>query len=106
MPYRDSKLTRMLQNALGGSGRAAMVCAVHPGPAEAEEAMSTLRFGEAVSSVSNTVVADIRAKTAAEYEELLGHALFSSRGEPCQLASPRAAHLLAHRPTVTYLPTA
>ena len=28
VPYRNSKLTRLLQNALGGSGRAAVICTV------------------------------------------------------------------------------
>ncbi|KAH9603982.1 hypothetical protein KSS87_023585 [Heliosperma pusillum] len=45
IPYRDSKLTRMLQDALGGSCRMALLCCCSPSPSNAPETLSTLRFG-------------------------------------------------------------
>lgn len=45
IPYRDSKLTRMLQDALGGSCRMALLCCCSPSPSNASETLSTLRFG-------------------------------------------------------------
>ncbi|XP_021742449.1 kinesin-like protein KIN-1 [Chenopodium quinoa] len=45
IPYRDSKLTRILQDALGGSCRMALLCCCSPSLSNASETLSTLRFG-------------------------------------------------------------
>ncbi|KAL9689818.1 hypothetical protein QQ045_010208 [Rhodiola kirilowii] len=45
IPYRDSKLTRLLQDALGGNSRAALLCCCSPSPANVIESLSTIRFG-------------------------------------------------------------
>ncbi|EEF49791.1 kinesin-like protein KIN-1 isoform X2 [Ricinus communis] len=45
IPYRDSKLTRILQDALGGTCRTALLCCCSPSPLNATETLSTLRFG-------------------------------------------------------------
>ncbi|XP_042006939.1 kinesin-like protein KIN-1 [Salvia splendens] len=45
IPYRDSKLTRILQDALGGNSQTALLCCCSPSPSNASETLSTLRFG-------------------------------------------------------------
>ncbi|KAM4119268.1 hypothetical protein ACJW30_03G046500 [Castanea mollissima] len=45
IPYRDSKLTRILQDALGGNSRTALLCCCSPSVFNASESLSTLRFG-------------------------------------------------------------
>ncbi|XP_042386145.1 kinesin-like protein KIN-1 [Zingiber officinale] len=45
IPYRDSRLTRILQDALGGNSRTALLCCCSPSPTNASESLSTLRFG-------------------------------------------------------------
>ncbi|KAL0464505.1 UNVERIFIED_CONTAM: Kinesin-like protein KIN-1 [Sesamum latifolium] len=45
IPYRDSKLTRILQDALGGNSQTALLCCCSPSPSNATESLSTLRFG-------------------------------------------------------------
>ncbi|KAL5768455.1 hypothetical protein ACOSP7_015002 [Xanthoceras sorbifolium] len=45
IPYRDSKLTRILQDALGGNSRTALLCCCSPSSSNAPESLSTLRFG-------------------------------------------------------------
>lgn len=45
VPYRDSKLTFLLSEALGGNARAVLVTCVSPSAADAAETLSTLRFG-------------------------------------------------------------
>lgn len=71
IPYRDSKLTRLLQNALGGSGRTAVVCTINPRKGEEEEAMSTLRFGTAAATVQNLVKANVQKRSAGEWQMML-----------------------------------
>jgi len=53
VPYRDSKLTRMLQSSLGGNSRTAVICAITPAAAHAEETLSTLKFATRAKSVQN-----------------------------------------------------
>ncbi|KAJ6737536.1 KINESIN-LIKE PROTEIN, partial [Salix viminalis] len=45
IPFRDSKLTRILQDALGGNSRTVLLCCCSPSPSNALETLSTLRFG-------------------------------------------------------------
>ncbi|UZJ55955.1 hypothetical protein CBS101457_005275 [Exobasidium rhododendri] len=46
IPYRDSKLTRLLQTSLGGNARVAVVCTLSPKKEHGVESLSTLRFGQ------------------------------------------------------------
>ena len=45
IPYRDSKLTRLLQESLGGNSRTALIMNCSPAESNREETVSTLRFG-------------------------------------------------------------
>ncbi|KAI5587386.1 hypothetical protein POPTR_005G038900v4 [Populus trichocarpa] len=45
IPFRDSKLTRILQDALGGNSRTALLCCCSPSASNASETLSTIRFG-------------------------------------------------------------
>eukprot|EP00854_Cymbomonas_tetramitiformis_P000712 gene712-1175_t len=89
VPYRDSNLTRMLQSALGGTGRAAVVCNVHPGESETEETLSTLRFGLDAATVRNRVVANVLQRSAAECEILLEEAYNTIQRLKKELAAVR-----------------
>jgi centromeric protein E len=53
VPYRDSKLTRILQPALGGNARTAILCAVTPAIMHMEETLSTLKFASRAKRVKN-----------------------------------------------------
>lgn len=44
IPYRDSKLTRLLQSSLSGHGRVSLVCTVTPSSSSSEETHNTLKF--------------------------------------------------------------
>ncbi|KAH8515878.1 hypothetical protein H0E87_004340 [Populus deltoides] len=44
VPYRDSKLTRLLQSSLSGHGRVSLICTVTPASSNSEETHNTLKF--------------------------------------------------------------
>uniref|UniRef100_A0ACD5URV3 Uncharacterized protein n=1 Tax=Avena sativa TaxID=4498 RepID=A0ACD5URV3_AVESA len=44
IPYRDSKLTRLLQYSLSGHGRISLICTVTPASSNTEETHNTLKF--------------------------------------------------------------
>lgn len=48
-PYRDSKLTRLLQDSLGGNSRTIMVACVSPADFNLDETVTTLRYAPNVS---------------------------------------------------------
>ena len=53
VPYRDSKLTRILQESLGGNSRTTLIVNCSPCAYNAEETLSTLRFGVRAKSIRN-----------------------------------------------------
>lgn len=55
IPYRDSKLTRILKQSLGGNTLTAILCTVTPAPMHHEETVSTLKFGSLCKSIKNSV---------------------------------------------------
>jgi len=53
VPYRESKLTRILQNALGGNSKTAMIAAISPASVNYDETLSTLRYANQVKQIKN-----------------------------------------------------
>lgn len=53
VPYRESKLTFILRNALGGNSKTAMIAALSPASVNYEETLSTLRYAWQVKSIKN-----------------------------------------------------
>ncbi|GAA5851767.1 hypothetical protein JCM8547_001202 [Rhodosporidiobolus lusitaniae] len=53
IPYRDSKLTRILQESLGGNSRTTLIINCSPSPYNETETLSTLRFGMRAKSIKN-----------------------------------------------------
>jgi len=53
IPYRDSKLTRLLQHSLGGNTKTMLLVACSPHDDNFEETMSTLRFAQRARMISN-----------------------------------------------------
>merc|ERR1719218_287803 len=53
IPYRDSKLTRLLQDSLGGNTRTVMVANVGPADYNFDETLSTLRYADRAKRIKN-----------------------------------------------------
>ncbi|ESQ37568.1 hypothetical protein EUTSA_v10002392mg [Eutrema salsugineum] len=53
VPYRDSKLTRILQNSLGGNARTAIICTISPALSHVEQTKKTLSFAMSAKEVTN-----------------------------------------------------
>ncbi|KAJ1551783.1 hypothetical protein HK096_010041, partial [Nowakowskiella sp. JEL0078] len=53
VPYRDSKLTRILQESLGGNSRTTLVINASPSSFNEAETLSTLRFGMRAKTIKN-----------------------------------------------------
>ncbi|KAI3968084.1 hypothetical protein MKX01_015604 [Papaver californicum] len=53
IPYRDSRLTFLLQESLGGNARLAMICAISPVQSCKNETLSTLRFAQRAKAIKN-----------------------------------------------------
>ncbi|MEW5308736.1 MAG: hypothetical protein WDW38_000672 [Sanguina aurantia] len=53
VPYRDSKLTRLLQDSLGGNTKTVMVANIGPADWNYDETMSTLRYANRAKNIQN-----------------------------------------------------
>lgn len=56
VPYRNSALTRILENALGGNSQTIMICAISPANDNYEESLSTLRYADQAKKIKNKPV--------------------------------------------------
>jgi len=53
VPYRDSKLTRLLQDSLGGNTKTVMIAAVSPADYNYDETLGTLRYASRAKNIQN-----------------------------------------------------
>ena len=62
VPYRNSSLTRMLQNALGGNSKTYMICAIRPGAKYFDETVNTLQYANRAKQIKNAAVVNENAQ--------------------------------------------
>ncbi|KAL0277188.1 UNVERIFIED_CONTAM: hypothetical protein PYX00_004555 [Menopon gallinae] len=53
IPYRDSKLTRLLQDSLGGNTKTLMIACLSPASSNYDESLSTLRYANRAKNIRN-----------------------------------------------------
>jgi len=70
VPYRESKLTRVLSESLGGNARTCLIVTVSPHPFNDSETLSTLRFGSRARNVKNAPKVN-REYSVSELKQLL-----------------------------------
>lgn len=56
VPYRDSRLTFLLQDSLGGNAKTFMIANLSPSSGDFQETWSTLRFAQRVKTIKNRAV--------------------------------------------------
>jgi len=56
VPYRDSALTMLLQNALGGNSKTIMIAAISPADINYEESFSTLRYADRAKQIKTKAI--------------------------------------------------
>ena len=56
VPYRDSKLTRLLQDSLGGNSRTLMIACVSPSDRDFMETLNTLKYANRARNIKNKVM--------------------------------------------------
>ncbi|RHZ77668.1 hypothetical protein Glove_174g183 [Diversispora epigaea] len=73
IPYRDSKLTRLLQDSLGGNSQTLMLACVSPADSNFMETLNTLKYANRARNIKNKVsVNESFAGNAAEVHQLRG----------------------------------
>jgi kinesin family protein 3/17 len=71
IPYRDSKLTRLLQDSLGGNTKTLMIACLSPADNNYDESLSTLRYANRAKNIKNKpkVNEDPKDALVREYQE-------------------------------------
>jgi kinesin family protein 5 len=70
VPYRESKLTRILSESLGGNSKTCLIVTCSPHPYNDTETVSTLRFGSRARNIKNAAKVN-REYTIPELKKLL-----------------------------------
>ncbi|KAL3936937.1 MAG: hypothetical protein SGBAC_007852 [Bacillariaceae sp.] len=68
-PFRDSKLTRLLQDSLGGNSRTIMIACCSPADFNTEETVNTLRYATQARNIKNSATANV-IKTISQEEAM------------------------------------
>ncbi|RNF03811.1 putative kinesin-like protein [Trypanosoma rangeli] len=102
VPYRDSKLTRLLKESLGGNTRTVMLATVSPSCTCFEETFSTLRYAARARSITrqvrqNFVVAAADSEDEADAEGNVEAVPTTAHGGDCGASSDRDRAWVAER---------
>ena len=73
VPYRDSKLTRMLKDSLGGNCKTVMIANVSPASSQFEETINTLKYANRAKNIKTKVLANKKLVSIhiAEYKNII-----------------------------------
>ncbi|KAK6150556.1 hypothetical protein DH2020_015488 [Rehmannia glutinosa] len=69
IPYRDSKLTRILQTSLGGNAKTAIICTMSPARSHVEQSRNTLLFASCAKEVTTNARVNVVMSDKALLEE-------------------------------------
>ncbi|KAM6058375.1 kinesin-like protein KIF7 isoform 2-T2 [Chlamydotis macqueenii] len=63
IPYRDSKITRILKDSLGGNAQTVMIACVSPSSSDFDETLNTLNYASRAQNIQNKAVVNCRKET-------------------------------------------
>lgn len=70
IPYRDSKLARILQSSLGGNARTAIICTISPARSPLEQTRNTLLFASCAKEVTTNAQVNVLMSDKALVKQL------------------------------------
>ncbi|KAI3938349.1 hypothetical protein MKW98_015248 [Papaver atlanticum] len=88
VPYRDSKLTRLLQDSLGGNSRTVMIACISPADINVEETLNTLKYANRARNIKNKPIVNRDSisnemqKMRQQLEYLQAELLYAQKGGP------------------------
>ena len=94
VPYHESKLTRLLRGAFGGSSRTTCVIAASPDDAHGENTVQALRFGERCATITNST--KIGAVSATQALAVVDEALAACEASMANLEAKERTTLPAY----------
>ncbi|KFO76510.1 Kinesin-like KIF7, partial [Cuculus canorus] len=63
IPYRDSKITRILKDSLGGNAQTVMIACISPCSSDFDESLNTLNYASRAQNIQNKAVVNCRKET-------------------------------------------
>ncbi|KAF6109352.1 kinesin family member 17 [Phyllostomus discolor] len=100
IPYRDSKLTRLLQDSLGGNTKTLMVACLSPADNNYDESLSTLRYANRAKNIKNKphINEDPKDALLREYQEEIKRlkAILAQQMGPSTLSALLTSQVLLH----------
>ncbi|KAM5206866.1 kinesin-like protein KIF7 isoform 3-T5 [Hipposideros larvatus] len=87
IPYRDSKITRILKDSLGGNAKTVMIACVSPSSSDFDETLNTLNYASRAQNIRNRATINWRPEAERVPEEAAG-----ARGPPRHRSETRIIH--------------
>nr|XP_007988552.2 kinesin-like protein KIF7 isoform X4 [Chlorocebus sabaeus] len=88
IPYRDSKITRILKDSLGGNAKTVMIACVSPSSSDFDETLNTLNYASRAQNIRNRATVNWRPEAERPPEE----AVSGARGPPRHRSETRIIH--------------
>ncbi|XP_004852822.1 kinesin-like protein KIF7 [Heterocephalus glaber] len=92
IPYRDSKITRILKDSLGGNAKTVMIACVSPSSSDFDETLNTLNYASRAQNIRNRATVNWRPE-AERAPETAG-----ARGPPRHRSETRIIHRARRAP--------
>lgn len=104
VPYRDSKLTRLLKDSLGGNSRTVMLATITTSGRDFEETLNTLKYAIRAKSIRNYAMKNISEDVGGEMKSII-ESLKKENESLKKLLSETKSPVVAKRQPDPVLPT-